>query len=789
MRRLPSLLLPLLLLSFACAPVVSVGPRNDAPASAAEYHAMRRAGTDDPHREYAKARAAMRRMSRYTTSSEAVDFHGRPLDRWTPLGPGNIGGRTRALIIDPADPRIVYAAGVSGGVWKSYNGGEEWTAIGDEMTNIAVSALVLDPNDHRTLYAGTGEGYYREEVRGTGLPLRGFGMYVTRDAGETWTHLTSTANADFHWVNDLVIRGSDLFAATRTGVWQSSDAGQSWTRALATTVMGGCLDLELAGGVLLASCGTFQQATVYRTTGGTSWQAVLSDDGMGRTSLASAPSNPAIVYAMSASNKPGNYQQGLHAIYRSDDGGTTWRTLVSNARGNLDPATLILTNPVYAQTRNCQSTSQQDQFVNMGWYCNVIAVDPKDPERVWAGGVDLFRSDDGGSTWGVATYWWSDEDLPSFVHADQHRIVFHPGYDGTTNKTMFVANDGGVYRTTDARAETATGAKAVCNPLLSKLSFTPLNRNYGVTQFYHGAVFSDGTRFIGGTQDNGTILGTIEGGVNGWRRVAGGDGGYVMIDPVDESIVYAAYQVGNILKSGPGGPLAFRSARKGLVDNAFLFITPFTLDPNDRNVLWTGGAHLWRSASSAESWSRASAPLPGRVSAIAVAPGNSDRVVAGTHNGDIVFSNAATASTISTQWQSTRPRDGFVSSIAFDPLDANVVYATYAGFGGQHVWRSTDGGATWSARSGNLPDIPVHSLAVDPTRRERLYLGTDLGVFVSLDAGESWQVENTGFAAAVTETVVIAQGARGPAVYAFTHGRGAWRAELVPSGVRRRSVR
>ncbi|HEX8409330.1 MAG TPA: hypothetical protein VF883_10720, partial [Thermoanaerobaculia bacterium] len=114
-----------------------------------------------------------------------------------------------------------------------------------------------------------------------------------------------------------------------------------------------------------------------------------------------------------------------------------------------------------------------------------------------------------------------------------------------------------------------------------------------------------------------------------------------------------------------------------------------------------------------------------------------------------------------------------------------------AGFGGQHVWVSNDSGATWTPIDGNLPDIPVHSIAIDPTRNARLYLGTDLGVFVSLDRGATWAVENTGFANAVTETVLIARGADGPAIYAFTHGRGAWRADLVPveTGKRRAARR
>ena len=805
------LLIPIALLTLACSSRVGAPTRNDQPDAAAEYHAMLRAGSEDPHRDYAVAREAMKSMPLYSTASdrlartylkgeiESNDANGRPFDRWLPLGPGNIGGRTRALIIDPIEPRFVYAAGVSGGVWKSETGGEGWRAVGDELTNLAVNVLVMDPTDRRTIYAGTGEGYYREEVRGTGLPLRGYGIYVTRDAGESWSHLTSTANSDFHWVNDIVVSPHDssrLYAATRTGVWRSRNAGATWTRVLTATVKGGCLDLSLrtdtGADYLFASCGTFEQATVYRSTNASAsgpWSAVLSEMDMGRTSLAIAPSNQSIVYALAASNEPGSYQQGLLGIFRSDENGDagSWKPVFTNDGGVTDPATFILANPLYGQLPECYGPSYRREYINMGWYCNVIAVDPIDPNRVWAGGVDLFRSDDGGKTWNPATFWWTRESRPSFVHADQHRIVFHPHYDGAANKTMFVANDGGVYRTEDAQAATATGPRAACSPTQSQLVFKPLNRNYGVTQFYHGAVFRDGRRFIGGTQDNGTLVGTITDGINGWMRVFGGDGGYVAIDPVDETINYAATQNGNFLKRGPGQTV-FYDVVTGLSDQ-FLFITPFMLDPNKRERLWTGGRSMWRTDDGAALWKRASGTLPGRVSALAVAPGMPDRVFAGTETGHIARSDAATTSTESTEWSLARPREGFVSSLTFDPSDANVAWATYAGFGGEHVWRSADGGVTWSPRSGNLPDMPVHSLAVDPTRSDRLYLGTDLGVFVSLDGGLTWVVENTGFAAAVTETVVIANGSRGPAIYAFTHGRGVWRAELVLAPPKRRTVR
>jgi photosystem II stability/assembly factor-like uncharacterized protein len=770
---------------------------------------MKRAGSSDPQAAYDRARVAMRNLPRYSTSEDLLVERGariaanaasgeRPFDRWTPLGPGNIGGRTRALVIDPREPRNMYAGGVSGGIWRSINAGQNWAPIGDAMANIAVNSLVMHPTDSNILYAGTGEGFFREEVRGTSLPLRGAGIFISRDAGETWERLASTTGEDFYWVNDLVISAHDpsrIYAATRTGVWRSADAGATWTRVLATTVKGGCLDLlwrgDTAGDYLFASCGTLDQATVYRNQEAESsaqWDAVLSEPNMGRTSLALAPSDPSVVYALAASNQSGNYSQGLQAVYRSDRSGDagTWSPRATNQSPDY-LSTLLLTNPYGANVNKC-SQFGQNSFTTMGWYCNTIAVDPTDPNRIWAAGVDLFRSDDGGMTWGLASYWWAPESKPSFAHADQHIIVFHPQYDGAANQTIYFGNDGGLFRTDNANATVARGTASTCNYDDSKVSFTRLNRDYGVTQFYHGAVYADGRRFIGGAQDNGTITGEVNA-ENEWYRIFGGDGGYVAIDPRDERVIYVESQFGALRKTADGGHL-FANISNSLNDN-FLFITPFLLDPNDPSRLWIGGEKLWRTNNGGQNWAIASTTMASQVSALAVAPGHSNRVIAGTNSGVIVRTDTALTATKLTEWTPVTPREGFVSSITYDPVDANLVWATYAGFGGAHVWLSTDGGATWSTRDGEddakLPDIPAHSLVVDPTRRDRLYLGTDLGVFVSLDAGRHWAVENTGFTNVVTETLVIAPGSRGPAVYAFTHGRGVWRAELVMPGKRRRA--
>jgi len=400
--------------------------------------------------------------------------------------------------------------------------------------------------------------------------------------------------------------------------------------------------------------------------------------------------------------------------------------------------------------------------------------------------VDLFRSDDGGRTWGLANYWWAGElgAKAGFAHSDQHALVFHPRYDGAGNQILFVAGDGGVYRTANARAAVARGAAAPCGPAGLAVTWTSLDHGFGVAQFYHGAVFPDGRSYLGGAQDLGTIRGGDAEGPEGWRQVIGRDGGYVAIDPANPNVVYAESERLSFVKSTDGGN-TFAPAAGGIA-GTFDYIVPFTLDPQDPRRLWLGGDSLWRSDDGAASWSRAS-PVLGQngfdlVSAIAVSPQDSRRVLAGTAQGTIQRSDDALAGFPGAPWTAVRPREGFVSSLVFDPRDSAVVYATYATFGGSHVWKSTDGGTTWRSLDGSgagaLPDLPGHVLAVDPRHAERLYLGTDLGVFVSLDGGATWAVEDAGFPHVVTESLAVVSGPAGVSLFAFTHGRGAWKIRL-----------
>ncbi|RMH23138.1 MAG: hypothetical protein D6696_01535 [Acidobacteria bacterium] len=790
-------------------------PPADQPDRAERLYQLKRRPPDerpfDVVEAYRRARRHLEAMPRYATRSgrflpplaksgplpvPAGAAEAAALGTWEPLGPGNVGGRTRALVIDPSDPRVMYAAGVSGGVWKSTDGGRRWRPQSDLLPILSVSALAMDPSDPQVLYAGTGEGFFREVVRGTALPLRGAGILKTTDGGDRWQRLPATAGPDFYWVNDVVVSAVDprrVYAATRAGVFRSTDGGDSWRRILDPRVNGGCTDLALRSDrptdVLFAACGMFEQATLYRhpaAEGGGGWQVSLRDPGMARTSVTLAPSRQDVVYALAAG--PGrNLGSGVHGLFRSDRGGEpgSWEVLL-RADGPDPIGALLLSNAIIQNLVACGFNGPDSSFT-FGWYTNLLAVDPTDPNVLFAGGVDLFRSDDGGRTWGPINFWWSDG--PQNSHADMHVIAFHPHYDGSTNQTLYLGNDGGVYATDNARAFRATGPRSICDPSNSSVTWRSLNNFYGVTQFYHGVPLPpNGQRVIGGTQDNGTVLGGP--GINGWRQVLGGDGGYVAVDPGDPSRLFAETQNMGIVRSVDGGS-TWQAATEGIVettgasdeaDNSVLFITPFILDPNDPSRLWTGGQRLWRSDDGGASWTQASSRLSsaGKVSAIAISPVDPDRALVGLSNGFIHRSDRALTAGRTTDWPAARPRGGFVSWLAFDPRDPRLAYATYAGFGGRHLWRTRDGGASWQSLDGSgttgIPDVPVHAVVIDPRDPQRLYLGTDLGVLVSLDGGAGWAVENTGFANAVTESLALFARPSGRLdLYAFTHGRGAWR--------------
>ena len=750
---------------------------------AGEYFAAKRLakGMPLPTKNYTQAIQAKREFFNQQNTKSADD--------WQSLGPQQVGGRTRSFVFHPENPDIMYSGGVSGGVWKSTDGGSSWLPLTDDMENLAVVTLAIMPDSPNTIIAGTGEGVYigRPIVRSRGV--EGNGIYRSTDDGENWQAIGNTLdNPDFRFVNKIrVSQDSTLFAATEKGIWRSTDIGDSWQLVLdQSSRVGGCHEIEIqpssAPNNILASCGSFESAAVYQSTNsGDSWAVVIEEEFQGRTTLAFAPSNPNRVYALSAQNQFGPFTYGLNGLYRSDDGGTNWTEVANTNSANLNSRSLLsTTNYVF----DCSATGQyQDgRLAGGGWYYNLITVDPTNPDRIWTGGLDLWRSDDGGVNFGLASFWWADRDANSYIHGDHHSIVFHPNYNGASERRMFASNDGGLWQTENSTASLATNN---CDDSTSQISWSTLNNNYAVTQFYHGSVSRDGRTLIGGSQDNGSIYRDSNG---QWSEILGGDGSYSAIDPKDSSTVYVSSQYANLYRVNVGQNTNDYIYIGEEFDAPGLFITPFIIDPNDNNRLWFAGLALWRSDDQGDNWQKVSRDeynmnyIDG-LSALATQPGNSNLTLAGGTDGTIYRHTSALTGSSSLVMQSTKIADGYISAINFDRNNPNKVVATVSTFGQLHAWLSTDAGVSWQAidqvGSAGLPDLPAHDIIVAPHDTNTLYVSTDIGVYISENNGADWQPLASGLPNVPVEKIVHIRHELQSSLYAFSYGRGAFKTNLT----------
>ncbi len=792
-----------------------VMPAGDQPDKAAEFYLLRRTGASEgdlPVERYEAARQRMERMPvvSVATGRAVTSKTGKQADlgAWQALGPGNQGGRTKSLVIHPQDAKTMYAGAVTGGVWKTIDGGQNWMAMSDVFPTLGLGALAMDPSNPEVLYAGT--GFWFNTLSGTnvfGSAPRGAGIFRSRDGAATWEPLGNPGGNLFRYVNDIIVSRGDsrrIYASTWAGIFRSTDGGQRWTLVLnrPTGVLNGCQDLVMrtdqTTDYLFAACGTTVagDAGIFRNTdagGEGKWEKVFTVAAMGNTTLALAPSNQSVVYALMASNGEDDmaWRNSLHGVYRSTTNGDvdTWEARVTNTDEAQVNTGLLSTNQGF-YSNQC-STNGEKTISGQGWIHNAIAVDPQDPDRIFVGGIDIYRSDDGGRNWGIASFWQVAE-TPGGAHSDVLALVFPPDYDGSGKPQMYAATDGGIYMTENARAAVATGERAGCTPFQNRVAWKPLHTGYQSTQFYTGSVLPGGGVFFGGKQDNGTMRGSLAG-QKEWIRLRGGDGAAVAADPRDPNTLFVSVQNLSLTRSRNGGK-TLATAMRGITEPSanFAFIAPLAMDLKNPDRLYAGGRTLWRTTNQADSWEAMSAQLPtaqGNVSAIAVSPIDG-RVVMATSQGFVLRTGNALEATADTVWEATRPRLGYVTGVTFDPREPEVVYVVYSQFntaaGQSHVYRSRDGGRTWEGIDGKgdtgIPDIPVFCLLIDPEDSQRLYVGTDLGVFVTMDGGANWERDSNPFAAVPVETLVLDRGAGLSYLYAFTFGRGVWRTQLPSAG-------
>ena len=675
---------------------------------------------------------------------------------WKALGPGNIGGRIRSLYIHPADTSLIFAASVSGGIWRSTDGGASWSAVDDFMTNLAVTSIAADPRttdevNTTVLYAATGEGFYNSDG------LRGFGVFKSTDGGVTWSHLEATDPAndsDWRGVDRIAVNPDGVIVAVTNynGIFTSTDGGENWDKysdgdvAWYTPMEDVLFDPNDGNNSIVGSI----QGNVYVSNdAGQNWERInivdASDSWLsGRVELAYAKSAPNVVYA-SVDHNSGE-------IYKSTDGGRTWT---------------YLSNPQHLGSQ--------------GWYANAIWVDPTDADHVVIGGLDIYRSTDGGENWEKISTWWLAPDSP---HADHHVLVNDPDYDGENNKRLYNANDGGVYKADDI---TAANDDATDN------GWTNLNNSLAVTQFYGGAGIP-GSKIIGGTQDNGSLIQADDNDTDNWGKTFGGDGGFSAVTPqaTEGKFYYFGEYVYLRIHRSDDGASADYIYENGLDDagtNAN-FIAPFVRDPNDDNIMLAGGASLWRSTNvSTENedditWSKIKDEVKDdngnsvKISQIAIAEGNSSIVLVGYNNGAVYKSIDATSDTPT--WTQIHDDNGkHVLALMIDKDDHNTFYVGWGGFATGNIQKTTDGGENWDDISNGLPEVPIRSIVRHPVRPDYLYIGTEIGIFTSEDGGATWFAENNGPANVSVERLFWYDDKN---LVAATHGRGMFMAkvELAP---------
>ncbi|NOX38754.1 MAG: T9SS type A sorting domain-containing protein [Calditrichaeota bacterium] len=717
------------------------------------------------------------------------------VSNWTGRGPYNLGGRTRALALDVTDENIILAGGVSGGMWRSTDGGNSWTRTTIPDTLQSVTCLVQDTRPGKThiWYYGTGE------LRGNsaGLmadPYRGDGIFKSVDGGKTWFILPATSTRRpqtfdnfFDYVWNLVIDVSntsedEIYAATYGGIWRSTDGGNSWQAVLISGQSNYSRYVDVAitsTGVLYATLSSDgDKKGVWRSTDGINWVNITPSGWpatYNRVVIGIAPSNENVVYFLG--DTPGSGKNG-HSLWKytyiSGDGsgsGGQWENRSNNLPYN--------------------SNAPVENFDSQSSYNLVIKVKPDNENVVLIGGTNLYISEDGFATSGnyrwIGGYNASKKDYSWYPnhHPDQHALVFYP----SNSSKLLSGHDGGVSVTENVMASTVVWAS--------------LNRGYYTTQFYTIALDTSAhgdSELVGGMQDNGTWRVTTVSATANWQKQLGGDGGHCAIAP-GKKYYYFSWQNGTVFRvtlNSSGGWLTWAQVDPaGVTDH--LFINPFILDAKISKIMYYAGWDaIWRNSDltqipsfqqnpTSTNWQKLSNTVLSNGSITALEATNirpAHRLYYGTSLGKVFrLDNAHTGDPTPVEITGPDFPGGYINSIAVNPQDGNELIVVFSNYNVISLWRSTDGGSTWENISGNLEENPdgtgagpsVRWAEIVPLENATVYfVGTSRGVYSTAQLNGPntvWELEApTTIGYAVVDMIVSRP--KDGLVVAATHGNG-----------------
>lgn len=654
-------------------------------------------------------------------------FPGSNLDEadWTPQGPfePQIGsyvgglGRINCIAIDPTDPNHIYAGAASGGLWETFTGGYSWVPLTDHLPVLGVSDVEIDPTNPDIMYMATGDR--------DGGDTPSIGMLKSTDAGQSWNNTGLFFDVlQFARVSHIELMPGDpqtILAATSYGIYRSTDGGNSFSVPLSLSNMDE-MEVKPDDPNVWLSCRGGDG--VYRSNdGGLTWNRMnngLPDGGFGRIIVAWAPSDPNVAYALYTSTN-----SSFYGLYKSFDAGLTW----------------------YLQSNTPNIMGWEPDGSGGGgqaWYDIALAVHPDDANTIYVGGVNLWKSVDGGSSWDCTGLWYYTDDYP-YIHADQHRFRWH-------GDQFYVGNDGGVYVSDDS----GDSWEEISHGLVAQQIY-----RLGVSQWH-----PDPDVWLIGNQDNGTKLNTPDGTIS----VIGGDGMECAINPLNPNYMYGTVYYGALYRSTDGGS-SWDDATDG-IDSDGAWVTPFVIDPVNPNRMWLGTNKIYRTTNAGDFWTPSSPSTGGgygdRMSAMAIAPSDNDVVYAVNPNGDLLV----TVNGGGLWTERDTPADP-PTYIAVHPQDPNIIYVTFGTYYlTEKLAVSYDAGETWDFLGADLPNSPLNCVLVHPENPDHVYVGSDIGVFFSDDGGDSWTDWSAGLPNVIVNEMELHASTN--TIVAATYGRGVW---------------
>ena len=636
---------------------------------------------------------------------------------WVERGPSGVGGRARVVVVHPKNPDTWWVGSVGGGIWFTEDAGQTWTCQSDDLPALAVCTIAICDSQPDILYAGTGEGFYNYDA------IVGDGIFKTEDGGKHWTQLPATAgNFDFRYVNRLVVHPAHpdtVLAATKSGVFRSFDGGSTWQKVFdnGNNVQQIVCNPQNFNSLLI----TVWKSGVYKSTDlGESWQFVSQNmEKPTRIELAFATTDTNFVYAAAADTS-----YGVLGLFKSRDGGRSWIDLGDSL----------------------------NWLKSQGWYDNTVLVHPFDPEIVFVGGIDIYRVDTrrDSAVYRRLTAWYYSNTYP-YVHADQHCLYAIPHADSTFE--LIATNDGGVFYSSNGGH-----------------SWQARNTGFNVTQFYDADRSPIANQYIGGSQDNGTLLSPVNPtATTSWETKVSGDGFDCAWDDDNADIVFGTLYDSRIYRSITGGD--YFGELHG-VPQSRIFHTPLTMDPHNSRKLITASDtnKIYITWDSGQNWQPFDVNLGGlRWIRIAVSEKDSNIVWVGSSSHYI---NVSTDGGRHFQ-QVSNPDlnlNAYLTGIATSPFDSATALVMFGVYGYGKIFRTTDLGQTWQDITHNLPEIPVHCALYMPYDSSQIWIGTDLGVFISYNNGQSWKYFDRNLPAVSVRRMKIV----GKQIVAATHGRGVW---------------